>query len=140
MTLILKASPMQLVFACIRSGLAIGFGIALFSSTPLPVRYMMLAICCFIAVIAPVQEIYDRLEITDQAVIFRSVFKRWSVPLSELKDWKIKGGNGRSLSLHFFTYNNDEWCVPGLSNLGVRDLVKVEKAIAKCLKNYRRGK
>jgi hypothetical protein len=106
MTLILKASPWQLVFACIRSGLALMFGIALFIFTPVPTSYVMLLPCCFVAVIGLVEEIYNRLEIANQSVNFRSLFKHWSVPFSEIKDWIIKGGNGRSLSLHIFTHDD----------------------------------
>jgi hypothetical protein len=137
---LLKASPAQLVFACIRSGLAIAFGIALFVSIPAPIKYVMLLPCCFAAVMGLVEEIYNRLEITDQAVTFCSVFKRWSVSFGEIKDWKIKGGNGRSLSLYIVTHDDREHCVPGLSSLGVRDPSQVSKTIANCLRNYRRGK
>jgi hypothetical protein len=140
MTLILKASPWQLVFACIRSGLAIMFGIALFVLIPAPTNYVMLIPCCFVAVIGLVEEIYNRLEIANQAVTFRSLFKRWSVPFSEIKDWRIKGGNDRSLSLHIFTHEDREHCVPGLSSLGVRDPNKVAKTLANRLQNHRREK
>jgi hypothetical protein len=134
MKLIFKASPGQLVFACIRSGLVIAFGIALFISIPVSIKYVMLLSCCLIA------ETYNQLEISDQSVTFRSVSNRWSVPLHEIKDWKIKGGNGSFLSLHIFTHAGREYCVLGLSRLGVRDPNKVAKTIAKCLRNHRRSK
>jgi hypothetical protein len=76
MKLIFKASSEQLVFACIRSGLAIAFGIALFISIPAPVKYLMLLSCFPIAVAGPIQEIYNRLEISDRSVTFRSASKR----------------------------------------------------------------
>jgi hypothetical protein len=100
----------------------------------------MLILCGVIAVAGPIPDLYNRLEITDQAVMFRSVLRRWSVPLSDIKDWKIKGGNGSSLSLHVFTQDHRECCVPGLSSLGVRDPNQVANVIAKCLRNHRRGK
>jgi hypothetical protein len=140
MKLIFKASPGQLVFACIRSGLVIAFGIALFISIPVSIKYVMLLSCCLIAVAVPIEETYNQLEISDQSVTFRSVSNRWSVPLHEIKDWKIKGGNGSFLSLHIFTHAGREYCVLGLSRLGVRDPNKVAKTIAKCLRNHRRSK
>jgi hypothetical protein len=140
MKLIFKASPGQLVFACIRSGLAIAFGIALFISIPVSIKYVMLLSCCLIAVAVLIEETYNQLEISDQSVTFRSVSNRWSVPLHEIKDWKIKGGNGSFLSLHIFTHTGREYCVLGLSRLGVRDPNKVAKTLAKCLRNHRRSK
>jgi hypothetical protein len=140
MKLIFKASPEQLVFAGIRSGLAIAFGIALFLSIPAPVKYVMLLSCCLIAVAGPIEETYNRLEISDRSVTFRSISKRWSVPLSEIRDWKIKGGNDTFHSLHIFTHEGREYCVLGLSRLGVRDPNKVAKTLAKYLRNYRRRK
>jgi hypothetical protein len=140
MTLILKASPWQFVFACIRSGLSIMFGIALFVFTPAPTNYVMLLCCCFVAVIGLVEEIYNRLEITNQAVTFRSLFKRWSLTFSEIKDWRIKGGTDRSLSLHIFTHEDREYCFPGLGSLGVRDPNKIAKTLASRLRNHRREK
>jgi hypothetical protein len=138
MKLIFKASPGQLVFACIRSGLAIAFGIALFISIPTQIRYVMLLSCCLIAVAAPIDEAYPQLEISDQSVTFRSASKRWSVPLAEIKDWKIKGGEN-SPSLHIFTHAGREYCVLGLSRLG-GDPNKVAKTLAKYLRNHRRKK
>jgi hypothetical protein len=136
MKLIFKASPGQLVFASVRSGLVIAFGIALFISIPASIKYVMLLSCCLIAVVAPIEETYNQLEISDQSVTFRSVSKRWSVPLHEIKDWKIKRGDS-SLSLHIFTHAGREYCVIGLSRLGVRDPNKVAKTLAKCLRNHR---
>ncbi len=145
MTLVLKAGPLQFFIIYIGSGLAIAFGIGLFTHIPsldryAMIRYAILAISCLAAVAGPVEANYNRLEISDRAITFRSISKRWSVPLCDIKDWKIKGGNGSLLSLHLFTYDGREWCVLGLSRLGVRDEVIVQKAIAKCLRNYRRGK
>jgi hypothetical protein len=140
MTLIFKASPGQLIFTCIRSGLTIAFGIALFNSIPAPIKYVMLLSCCLIAIASPIEQNYDRLEISDRSVTFRSMSKCWSVPLSEIRDWKIKGGNGTALSLHIFTQENREYCVLGLAGLGVRDPNKVAKTLAKCLRNHRQKK
>lgn len=139
MKLIFKASPEQLVFACIRSGLAIAFGIALFISIPAPIKYVMLLCCCSIAVASPIEQTYNRLEISDRSVTFRSISKRWSVPLSEIKDWKIKGGNDTFHSLHIFTHEGREYSVLGLSGLGVRDPNQVAKTLAKCVRNYHRS-
>jgi hypothetical protein len=100
----------------------------------------MLLLCCLIAVAGPIEENYNRLEISDRSVTFRSMSKRWSVPLSKIKDWKIKGGNDTFHSLHIFTHEGREYCVLGLARLGVRDPNKVAKILAKCLRNYRRGK
>jgi hypothetical protein len=137
MTLIFKASSKQLTIAVIQSGLSLTFGIALFLFIPLPIRYLMLLICGFAAVIGPITVIYDRLEFTDRAVSFRSIFRRWSLPLSEIQDWKIKG-NDRSPSLHFSTTDGRQFCVPGLEMLGVRDQAVAARSIAKCLRQYRR--
>ena len=140
MTLIFKASPGQLIFACIRSGLIIAFGVALFVSIPDPIKYVMLLSCCLIAIAGPIKENYNRLEISDRFVIFRSISKRWSVPLSEIKDWKIKGGTHSFHSLHIFTHEGREYCVLGLTRFGVRDSNQIGKALAKCLRNHRRKK
>jgi hypothetical protein len=139
MTLMLKASSMQLTIAGIRSLLALGFGVTLFLAVPHPMRYVMLLGGGFAAVVGPIEVIYNRLEITDQAVVFRSVFRRWSLPLGEVQNWNIKGGNSRSLSLHFSTSDGRKFCVPDLSMLGVRDQAIAARAIAKCLRQYRRG-
>jgi hypothetical protein len=138
MTLILKASSMQLTIAGIRSSIALAFGITLFLAVPYPIRYLMLLLCGVAAVLGPIDVIYDRLEITDRAVVFRSIFRRWSVPLGEIQDWKITG-NHRSPSLHFFTPDGREFCVPALTMLGVRDHAIAARSIAKCLRQYRRG-
>lgn len=98
----------------------------------------MLLSCCLIAVAAPIDEAYPQLEISDQSVTFRSASKRWSVPLDEIKDWKIKGGDN-SPSLHIFTHTGREYCVLGLSRLG-GDPNKVAKTLAKYLRNHRRKK
>jgi hypothetical protein len=139
MTLILKASSMQLTIAGIRSSIALAFGITLFLAVPYPIRYLMLLLCGVAAVLGPIEVIYNRLAITDRAVVFRSIFRRWSVPLGEIQDWNIKGGNGRSLSLHFSTSDGRKFCVPDLSMLGVRDHAIAARSIAKCLRQYRRG-
>jgi hypothetical protein len=138
MTLILKASSMQLTIAGVRSFVALTFGIMLFLAVLHPSRYFILLGCGFAAVMGPIEVIYNRLEITDRAVVFRSIFRRWSVPLGEIQDWKIKG-NHRSPSLHFFTADGREFCVPDLQMLGVRDHAIAAKAIGKCLRQYRRG-
>jgi hypothetical protein len=137
MTLMLKASSMQVTIAGIRSSLALGFGIMLFLAVPHPMRYVMLLGCGFAAVVGPIEVIYNRLEITDHAVVFRSLFRRWSLPLGEIQDWKIKG-NHRSPSLHFFTLDGREFCVPDLQMLGVRDQAIAARSIAKRLRQYRR--
>jgi hypothetical protein len=139
MTLMLKASSMQLTIAGVRSFVAVVFGITLFLAVPHPSRYFMLLGCGFAAVMGPIEVIYNRLEITDRAVIFRSVFRRWSLPLGEIQNWNIKGGNSRSLSLHFSTSDGRKFCVPDLSMLGVRDHAIAARSIAKCLRQYRRG-
>ncbi len=142
MTSIFKASPEQLVFAGIRSGLATAFGIALFVNIPVqtPIKYVMLLLCCLIAVAGPIEENYNRLEISDRSVSFRTISKRWSVPLSKIEDWKIKGGTDTFHSLHIFTHEGREYCVLGLARLGVRDPNQVAKTLAKCLRNHRRKK
>jgi hypothetical protein len=141
MTFIFKASPRQLVFAYIRSGLAIGFGIALFIHIPTSIRYVMLLSSCLIAIASPIEENYNRLEISDRSVTLRTISKRWSVPLSEIKDWKIKGDNSVNHSLHIFTQEGREYCVLDVNRFCVRDHNKeVVKALAKCLRNHRRGK
>jgi hypothetical protein len=139
MTLILKASSMQVTIAGVRSLLALAFGITLFLAVPHPMRYFMSLGCGFAAVVGPIEVIYNRLAITDRAVVFRSVFRRWSLPLDEVQNWNIKGGNGRSLSLHFSTSDGRKFCVPDLSMLGVRDHAIAARSIAKCLRQYRRG-
>jgi hypothetical protein len=139
MTLMMRASRMGVVIASVRSLLALGFGITLFLAVPHPSRYFMLLGCGFAAVVGPIEVIYNRLEITDRAVIFRSVFRRWSLPLGETQNWNIKGGNSRSLSLHFSTSDGRKFCVPDLSMLGVRDHAIAARSIAKCLRQYRRG-
>jgi hypothetical protein len=140
MTTIFKASRGQLVFAYIRSGLMIAFGIALFVSIPDPIKYVMLLCSCLIAVSGPIEEKYNQLEISDRFVSFRTVSKRWSVPLNEIKDWKIKGDTSTWHSLHIFTQEGREYCVLGLSRFGVRDPNQIGKALAKCLRNHRRKK
>ncbi len=140
MTLIFKASRGQLIFAYIRSGLTIAFGIALFVSIPDPIKYVMLLCSCLIAVAGPIEENYNRLEISDRSVTLRTISKRWSVPLSQIKDWKIKGGTDTFHSLHIFTHDGLEYCVLGLTSFGVRDSNQIGKALAKCLRNHRRKK
>jgi hypothetical protein len=140
MTFIFKASPRQSVFVYIRSGLAIGFGIALFIHIPTSIRYVMLLSSCLIAIAGSIEANYNQLEISDRAVTFRTVSKRWSVPLSEIKDWKIKGDTSTGHSLQIFTHEGREYCVLGFAGLGIRDHNKVVKALAKCLRNHRRGK
>jgi hypothetical protein len=100
---------------------------------------VMLLCHCLIAVAGPIEQIYDRLEISDRSVSFRSGSRRWSITLGEIKDWKIKAGTGTCTSLHIFTHDGREYCVLGLARFGVRDPNKVAKALAKCLRNYRRG-
>lgn len=139
MTMILKASRMGIVGAGVRSLLALAFGVTLFVAVPHPMRYLMLLGCVFAAVVGPIEVIYNRLEITDRAVVFRSIFRRWSLPLGEIQNWNIKGGNTRSRSLHFSTADGRKFCVPDLSGLGVRDHAITARAIAKCLRQYRRG-
>jgi hypothetical protein len=139
MTFIFKASRGQLFFACIRSGLTIAFGIALFIHIPTSIRYVMLLFSCLIAIASPIEEKYNRLEISDRSVTFRTVSKRWSVPLSEIKDWKIKGDTSTGRSLHIFTQAGREYCVLGVTRFGVRDN-ELSKALAKCLRNHRRKK
>ncbi len=139
MALMLKASSTQLTIAGVRSLFSLGFGITLFLKVPHPMRYLMLLGCVFAAVVGPIEVIYNRLEITDSAVAFRSLFRRWSLPLGEIQNWNIKGGNTRLLSLHFSTADGRKFCVPDLSGLGVRDHAIAAKAIAKCLRQYRRG-
>jgi hypothetical protein len=140
MTSIFKASRGQLVFAYIRSGLTIAFGIALFVSIPDPVKYVMLLCSCLIAVAGPIEEKYNQLEISDRSVTLRTISKRWSLPLSEIKDWKITGDTSTWHSLHIFTHEGREYCVLGLTSFGVRDPNQIGKTLAKCLRNHRRKK
>jgi hypothetical protein len=78
------------------------------------------------------QKCYSRLLVNSNVRLHTILVE---VTLYEIKDWKIKGGNDSFLSLHIFTYADREHCVSGLGRLGMRDLNKVVKTLAKCLRN-----
>jgi hypothetical protein len=132
MTITLKPSRAQLILASIRSLLTVTFGYVLFDAMPVPIGPLVLSICCLVALLGAVEAVYDRLEITESAITFRTVFKQWSVPLTDIQDWKIKGGD-RSHSLHIVGKANQLYFVPNLSSYGVREPNLVAKTIAQHL-------